>query len=180
MPQNARHKMKEKANIKKLLGLSQDEMATLTGVTRSLWTMYEINQRDIPTASVKIVTDLILHSQQTTAVCKIQERVLAVEKKQEQDWLQKEFVSQCYKAELLKRKLATIELIRNDCFCALKSLEYIEQYPDNIAFKVAAINIRERVEETLKRNSLQKQQQLQLKLETTEHLMKSIAKKLQV
>ena len=172
--------MKEKANIKKLLGLSQDEMAALTGVTRSLWTMYEINQRDIPTAAVKIVTDLVLHSQQTTTVCKPQEIIIETDKKQEQVWLQKEYTTQRHKAELLKRKLVTMETIRKDCFRALKSLEYIEQFPDNITFKAVALDIRERVEENLQRNSVQRQQQLQLKLATAEFLLQNIAEKLKV
>lgn len=170
--------MKEKAKIKTLLGLSQDEMAKLTGVTRSLWTMYEINQRDIPTASVRIVADLLLHSQQTASVCKPQEIVIEAEKKHQQDWLQNEYATQHYKSELLKRKLVIMETIRKDCFLALKSLEYIEKFPDNITFKTVALDIRERIEENLQRNSVQKQQLLQLKLETAEFLMQSIAKKL--
>lgn len=170
--------MKSKTGIKSRLGLSQDEMAKLTGVTRSQWSMYEIGQRDIPLASTRLLGDLLLYLQKQEGVAKTSATIIETEKKKNKKWLQQEHLAQQHKIELLERKIQVTENIRKDCFAALEVVQYLELFPDNITFAALALDITDRVTISLNNNSLQQLQQLQMKKESAEMLKLKLEEKL--
>lgn len=171
--------MKSKEKIKTLLGLSQQEMARLTGVSRSLWSMYEIHQRDIPFESSKVLTDLIFQIQNEKSLSTTQLGILKLEEKKKQaNWLKQEHITLLHKIELVKRKIETMRKTRKDCFAALDVVDYLEQYPDNISFKSLAIDVRERVNKSLNNNSSHKLYELELKKESLEMLKLKIEAKI--
>lgn len=62
--------MKKENNLRKLLGITQIEMAMLLQVTRSQWSMFEIGQRDLPLAAKQLFTELLQYLQTTEAQAK--------------------------------------------------------------------------------------------------------------
>lgn len=169
--------MKSKTGIKGILGLSQKEMAKLTGVSRSQWAMSEIGQREMPPGSSTIVADLLIWLHTSKSGAKEAEKIIEAEKKNHKKWLEKEYRAQQHKVILLERKIQTVEKIRKDCFAALGVVHYLEEHPGNAAFAALAVDVRERIELGLRKNSLE---QLQLKKESAEMLKNKIGIKLKM
>ncbi|UOK43667.1 MULTISPECIES: hypothetical protein [Flavobacterium] len=172
--------MKSKTGIKGILGLSQKEMAKLTGVSRSQWAMSEIGQREMPPGSSTIVADLLTWVHTSKSGTKEAEKIIEAEKKNHKKWLEKEYRAQQHKVILLERKIQTVEKMRKDCFAALGVVQYLELFPDNITFAALALDVKERIELSLSKNSLHHLEQLQLKKETTEMLKNKIGIKLKI
>ena len=52
--------MKKRAEIKNMLGLTQEEMAMVLGITKGQWSMYKSGQRDLPIESLQQFSTLLL------------------------------------------------------------------------------------------------------------------------
>ncbi len=50
-------------NIRSVLGLTQDELATLLAVTRSQLSMYELGKRDLPAFAKLKLSELLVNTQ---------------------------------------------------------------------------------------------------------------------
>lgn len=168
--------MKTNSEIRKMLGLSQKEIAKLLGVSLSQWAMYEIGQRDIPLSGMKKIGEVLGYLQH--AIPEKGEEFVVVEKQKEQQWVEQEYAIQSHKLELVHRNILSMEHQRTKCFQALTVLGYLEQFPDDISAKDLALDIRERVEENLSKNSSSKLQELYLKKESTELLKNKLAEKI--
>jgi len=55
--------MKKETSICAFLGVSQQEMSMLLGVSRSLWSLYELGQRDLPLRAKQLLGELLTHVQ---------------------------------------------------------------------------------------------------------------------
>jgi transcriptional regulator with XRE-family HTH domain len=55
--------MKNKTTIRTLLGLSQQDMAVLLGVTRGHLSMYEIGKRDLPSHAMLLLAEMLAYVQ---------------------------------------------------------------------------------------------------------------------
>jgi len=53
--------MKKSINLCQSLGLKQQEMANLLGVSRAQWSMYECRKRKLPTAAKHLLSELLVH-----------------------------------------------------------------------------------------------------------------------
>lgn len=62
--------MKRENELRKLLGISQIEMAMLLQISRSQWSMFEIGQRDLPLAAKQLLAELLQYLQTTEAQAK--------------------------------------------------------------------------------------------------------------
>ena len=62
--------MKKENELRKLLGISQIEMAMLLQISRSQWSMFEIGQRDLPLAAKQLLAELLQYLQTTEAQAK--------------------------------------------------------------------------------------------------------------
>lgn len=53
--------MKKNTTITALLGVTQHDMATLLGVSRSQWSMYELGKRDLPLAAQQLLAAMLVY-----------------------------------------------------------------------------------------------------------------------
>ncbi len=53
--------MKKAHYVRALLGTTQEEMAMFLHITRSQWSMYELGQRDLPSAAYQLLAELLVH-----------------------------------------------------------------------------------------------------------------------
>jgi len=62
--------MKNKLPLRNLVGLTQQEMATLLQVSRTQWSMFEIGRRDLPVAAKHLLAEILTHVQSNTVTTK--------------------------------------------------------------------------------------------------------------
>lgn len=55
---------KHETPTRTLLGITQEDMAMLLGISRGQWSMYESGNRPLPSHAIPIFTQLMLHAQQ--------------------------------------------------------------------------------------------------------------------
>ena len=53
--------MKKEDTICPLLGIRQEDMAMLLGITRAQWSMYESGKRDLPTNASILFSEMLAH-----------------------------------------------------------------------------------------------------------------------
>ena len=95
--------------IRSSLLLSQEEIALLLGIKRSVWSMYEGGLRDLPTAAVLKLASLTIHANNLS---KIPKKELPYQKKQEaakQKMLLKQIENNRFEQFQLERKLNEME-----------------------------------------------------------------------
>ena len=91
--------------LRSALGITQDEMAMLLGVTRGQWSMFELGRRPLPLPSSLLLTEMLLHLQSPQFIVK------PVPRKQQalQQWLERALRENEYQRVKLARTLAVIE-----------------------------------------------------------------------
>ena len=122
--------------------------------------------------------NLILDLQKSKSFSTTQNTIQKTEEKKHKDWLKQEHKTLLHKTELLKRKIQAVKETREECFAALKVVDYLELHPDNITFKSLALDIRDRVDKALYKNSYHKLYELELKKESIEMLKLKIEAKI--
>jgi len=172
--------MREKENLRKVLGITQEELAMLLSITRTQLAMYETNKRDIPLTSKEKLADILttLHKNKTNP--DNTNKLIETEKKKVYEWLQKEFKELEYKVLLLDLKIKKITQVRKDAFKALEVVQYLESKNAFPHEQSLAKTIKKRVEKTLNKQNLQLLNELQLKKESLEMLKLQIEKKLKL
>jgi len=95
--------MKHENPIRSLLGLAQEDLAMLLGVSRGRWSMYELGKRDIPLQAKQLLGEMLQHvNQQHTLAKKTKpELPLSLQPKLEQLLRENEF-----QQVVLRRKMA--------------------------------------------------------------------------
>ena len=53
--------MKKNYTIRALLGITQEDLAMLLGVSRGQWSMYEIGKRDLPLPAQQLLADMLVY-----------------------------------------------------------------------------------------------------------------------
>lgn len=76
--------MKKQNDIRTLLGLKQEDIAMLLDVTRAHWGMYEIGKRDLPTAAMQKLSEILVHVQSHDRVIKPQPDKKSIARYQQQ------------------------------------------------------------------------------------------------
>jgi transcriptional regulator with XRE-family HTH domain len=170
--------MKSTTTIRSVLGLSQEEISILLGITRTQWSMYEIGKRDIPLAAKQQLATLLTSVKKKKSVSKESLTIAEAEKKKDKEWLKKEYITQQHKQLLLERKINVMKNIRSECFAALEVAIHLESEPENKLLAGLAINIKNRVKNTLIKNSSHRLQEMQLKKESAEMLKKVLEQKI--
>nr|WP_294936978.1 hypothetical protein [uncultured Flavobacterium sp.] len=164
-------------DIKKILGLTQEEMALVLGINRSQWTMFKAGQRDIPAKAKNILTALLKDSEQKKVSAKEVQQLRKEEQQKAKDKLQREYVKLQVKLQRLEKEIASLENLRKECFGALETASYLENSKEDTHKKIAPI-IRSRAIKALKNHSLYKLEHLQLQKENLEMLKLKIGKKM--
>lgn len=120
--------MKVKSDLKKLIGLTQDEIATYLNITRAQWSMFASRKRDLPLeASVKLAL-LFQHLHQSEATQKLSdlEKVTAQTKNS--------LLMRIKKLEIYQKinedKRQVFEKKRQELQAALNTLDYLRNQKD--------------------------------------------------
>ena len=168
--------MKKDPFIKNLFGLTQEEMAMLLGITRAQWAMYEIGRRDLPsTANIKFAA-ILSHLHNVKEPSEESQRLLKEEQDKRQEWLKREKSTLEYIKRLLEKKILAMESKRTHCYAALEVVNYLASDKDQNANLGRAIETR--AKSTLRKNALQNLEDLYLKKEHLDHMLKSVELKM--
>lgn len=172
--------MKNDTTIKSQLGLSQEEMAMLLGITRSQWALFNTGKRDIPLNAKQQLATIFTNLQKKKSFAPLSAKYSQTEKKKTQQWLDQEYKTVKHKQLYLLRKIKTVENIRKECFAALEVVHQLEGQKDNERLVNLAQIIKKRVLKTLEKNSLQHLNELELKKETLEMSKLKIEEKIKL
>ena len=170
--------MKDTTTIKNLLGLSQEEMAMLLGITESQWSMFKSGKRDIPLAAKQQLAALLSNTQQAKSVSPESIKIAEKEKKSQKKWLQQEYEAVHHKQQYLDRKISAMENSRVECFAALEVVHYLETQPENEFIVNLAESIKIRATNTLNKHSSSRLLEMKLKKDSFEMLKYSMEQKI--
>jgi transcriptional regulator with XRE-family HTH domain len=123
--------MKAKDTFKKLLGLSQEEMAIILGITRTQWSMYEIGKRNLPSAAAVEFSKLLHYIQENHSKEMEMPDFMKEEEKRVYGQLGKDIQKNEYKLNRLTKKMERAQLLYEDAFAALQVVAYLESQPKN-------------------------------------------------
>jgi transcriptional regulator with XRE-family HTH domain len=169
--------MKNNATIKNLLGLTQEEMSILLGITRSQWAMYETGKRDLPISAKTQLATMLSHVQNTKKSSHESQKFSKAEQIKAQEKVKEEYQSLELKKRILEKKLLALENKRAGCFAALETVHFLEtQQPDVTNALLESIKMR--AKNTLNKFPLHQLQDLQIKKEQLEMLKSNLIQKI--
>jgi DNA-binding transcriptional regulator YiaG len=119
--------MKKHDNIRDLLGITQEDLAALLKISRTQLSMYEIGKRELPTAAVLKLADMLRYLQEdafksadTTSLLKAQ----ATQKEKALEEMRKE---NHFKQLVVEKKLNVLEKKYKANFSAFQLTKYLEK-----------------------------------------------------
>ena len=165
--------------IRSSLLLSQEEIALLLGIKRSVWSMYEGGLRDLPTAAVLKLASLTIHANNLS---KIPKKELPYQKKQEaakQKMLLKEIENNKFEQLQLERKL---KQLHNNYQEAERTIQFVtllkEKEVVTAREEVVLEHIQNKALAILEKNGIHLQTKHQLKLNVLLSQTKQLEKEL--
>ena len=164
-------------DFRNILGMTQEELANMLGVTRSQLSMCELGKRDVSLAAKEKLAEVLTHLQTNKSIPEHSNKIMEVEKQQTQEWLQRELKEAAYRELLLDRKIETVLQVRKEAFKALDVVVYLEKQSEE-RLKSLAQSIKNRATNTLNKYSLQHLEALALKKEAHQMLKLKIEQKL--
>lgn len=166
--------MKESTTIKSYLGLTQEEMAMLLGITASQWSMFKSGKRSLPLEASEQLGLLLKGVQKKKQDSKIAGQFLKTEKEKAKEKRKQDYLKIQIKLHRLAKELEIIESHRSESFAALEAVHYLETQPQEKQVLDLIKSIKGRVDKTLAKYSLYKLEQIQLQkgiLETVKYKM---------
>ncbi|MGH2667353.1 hypothetical protein [Flavobacterium sp.] len=164
--------------IKNILGLTQEEMGMVLGISISQWKMYKSGKRDIPLSAKEHLTALLRETQNKNQIAEETKQFIKVEQQKAKEKLQQE----CLKIEIrlhrLEREISNLNNQRSECFAALEVVALLESHKIKSVDTLLASCIKSRALKTLNNHSLFKMEQMQLQKESLEILKAKIKKRL--
>ncbi|MES2862762.1 MAG: hypothetical protein V4666_01455 [Bacteroidota bacterium] len=170
--------MKDRSEIKTILGLTQNEMGMLLGIPKSTWTMFKSGQRDISLPAKEQLASLMNASAKRKKNCKEIEVMIKEEIKNEKITLKQELITTDLKIKRVTKEIENLNRIRENLFAAYETAELLTNDNLNPNAKLLADSIKTRVTNSLKKYNLLSLTTLQLKKEALEMLKLQIEKKL--
>lgn len=164
--------MKTNTTIKTLLGLTQEEIAMLLGITRSQWAMYETGKRDLPLPVKEQLASMLSHVQNAKEVSPEIQKLSKTEQNKVQEKLQQEYRSLEFKNLILDKRIGAMEKKRAEAYAALEMVHFLETQPrisDALLKSIAT-----RAKNTLNKFALHQLQDLQIKKEQLEMLKSTL------
>ena len=168
--------MKDRSDIKTILGLTQNEMSIMLCITRSTWTMFKSGQRDIPLLAKEQLANLMSASSIRKKSCKDIEVLSKEEIKNEKIVLKEELMSTEIKIKRMTKEIENLIRIRENLFAAYETAVILDSENSNPTTKLLADSIKRRVENSLKKYNLASVTTLELKKESLEMLKLKITK----
>ncbi|MCL9805536.1 helix-turn-helix domain-containing protein [Flavobacterium amniphilum] len=124
--------MEDKDTFKKLLGVTQEEIATILGITRSQWSMHEIGKRGLPLSAALEYTKMLQYVQENS-LREIDLKYYSKEEDEKQilDQFNREIKKNEFKIHKLNKKIEETQLCNDDGLAALRIAEYLDTQPEN-------------------------------------------------
>lgn len=116
--------MKKKQALKSILGIPQEELATLLGISRGHLSMYESGKRDLPLPALLELTHMLTYVQKA-ATGSESHSLKIKETKQLQKQLEKDLQDTTYLHQRTDKRLLIMEKLRQEGFCALQLADYL-------------------------------------------------------
>lgn len=104
--------MKQANPIREQLGLTQQEIAMVLGVTRSQWSLYELGKRDLPLEASKLLAKMLSHVKKAETSSKQPGKLSSAKSQKE---LERLLSKNEYRIVLINRAIKSIEkkLLKN-------------------------------------------------------------------
>ena len=169
--------MKDRSDIKTILGLTQIEMGMLLGVSRSMWTMFKSGKRNIPLASKELLgyyMDTVTRNKPS----KVAEKIRKEEQVKARQQLYRDLKNTEVKIEQLRNEIATFTRIRKQLYAGIETAVVLNTDKNTNNAKPLAKSIETRVHNSFKKYNLGALQSLELKKESLEMLKFKIEEKL--
>lgn len=120
-----------KLHLNELLGIPLTDIAILLKTTRTQLSMFELGQRDIPTKSKILLTDILQFLQEEKDISENHAAILNEESVQSKIALETLLKRNKYQQFLLDKKYKAVEKKRRKAFTSLKLSEYLEKNVDD-------------------------------------------------
>ncbi len=168
--------MKKRPEIKNMLGLTQEEMAMVLGITKGQWTMYKSGKRDLPLEALERFS-MLLQGVQKEKTSKTAQHFIKEEQRKTTTKIKEEYENTQIKLSRVHKEINTIEKQRTECFAALQTAAFLENHHDTVGL---ASSIRTRALKSLQKYSLYKVEQLQLQKENLETIKIKLGQKMKI
>lgn len=172
--------MRKASDIKNILGLSQDEMALLLGITPSQWSMFKSDKRDIPLPAKEQLAFLLQSIQKKVVLSDESQKFMIAERQKTIDQLQQELLKVQIKTQRLEKQISIMENLRTESLAALEVSSVLTAQKTNPRTTALADSIRLRALNTLKKHSLYQLTELQLKKDNFETLKNKIKQQMKL
>lgn len=172
--------MSRASEIKNILGLSQDEMALLLGITPSQWSMFKSDKRDIPLAAKEQLASLLQKIQKKEAFSEEGQNVRKTEIQKTKEKLEQDILKVQIKVQRLEKQIGVMENLRTESLAALEVSAVLASQKTNQRTTALAENVRLRALNNLKKHSLYHLTELQLKKEGFELLRSKIKQQIKL
>lgn len=101
--------MKHENELRKLLGITQQDMAMLLGVGREHYAMFELGRRSLPSGAMLLLAELLSHGNtKRAAALKMAKKELVQQDEEKVKLLQGMLFKNRYQAAKLERKIAAL------------------------------------------------------------------------
>ncbi|MEW5676309.1 helix-turn-helix transcriptional regulator [Flavobacterium enshiense] len=168
--------MKKRETLTKKLGLTQIEIASLLGVTRTQWSMYEIGKRNLPLDAKKTIAALLQQHKNSKKTEKAKPLLSYDEVQKNIDYLKNELTNTKHQLIVVEKKITNLENKYRAYTNAMETLSFLGTNKNDSQFHTACIELR--LKKSLKRNPPYRLEQLQFKKECLEMLKLKIEEQL--
>lgn len=145
--------MKEKNTLKNLLGIEQEDIAIVLGVSRSHLAMYGTGRRNLPLHAKEEFTKILLFCSKKQFEDKENISFLKEEELYMRRIFEKEIQMNEYKIHVLGKKIEKTERLRNESLTALRLADYLDTQADNARTAGMSGTIRSSAIRAFKRNN---------------------------
>lgn len=119
--------MKKRENIRELFGIPQEDLAILLKVTRSQLAMFETNKRELPSAAMSQLLEMLRFAQEDTSKLANTISLMNSQELQKKTTLEHLVKENHFKQFALEKKLNVLEKKYNSNLMAIQLINYFEQ-----------------------------------------------------
>ena len=168
----------DRGEIKKELGLTQEEMGMLLNVSLGRWKMFKSGQRRLPPRAMQQLTVLLQSVQNEKGHSKEMAKLLAEEEKRAKIQLKKDEIKMEVKLHRIQKEIAIAENNRAQALAAFQTIAQLrkEEVPDEGLILI----IWDRALKTFNKYSQYNLEQLQLRQQSLELMKTGIQQKIKL
>jgi transcriptional regulator with XRE-family HTH domain len=168
----------DRGEIKKELGLTQEEMAMVLNVSLGRWKMYKSGQRGLPAAAMLKLSSLLQSVQKEKGISNEMARLLEEEQQRTDRQLKRDALKMEHKLHRIQKEITILENNRAEALAAFQTLAQLgkQEVPDEGLILI----IRDRALKTLNKYNSYSLEQLQLKQQSLELMKAGIQQKIKL